>query len=191
LAEEGNAKGEAFGRIPFLTIGLAIAGNLLAMMFRLFKVFVVLALLAQPAAAEAPDSAAAACLESPLPPGQIDCLGKAAKEAGDAELCLLSEEVAVRWQCVALYAEHAGDPEVCRVIPEDDLAPSGLGRELCRVHLALSLREPALCDGLATPHLGDACYFQFVETGGDPALCDRIAYDVLKDACGTPPDDGG
>ena len=159
-------------------------GDLIVMIFRLFRLMVVLGLVADRAAAEALESAAAACLESAMPGSQIACLGRVAREAEDVSLCLVSDQVSVRWQCVALYAEHAGDPALCRIIPDDEMVPAGLARDLCRVHLALSLREAALCEGLSTPNLGDACYLQFVETGGDPALCDRIVNPVLKDVCG-------
>ena len=154
------------------------------MMKRLIWLPILFGLVAHPAVGEAPENAAAACLESAMPGNQIACLGEIAREAEDASLCLVSDQVAVRWHCVALYAEYAGDPASCQIIPEDEVAPASVGRDLCRVHLALSWREAAFCDGLTTPNLSDACYLQFVETGGDAALCDRIVNPVLKDVCG-------
>ncbi len=134
------------------------------------------------AAAEAP---AAACLAEKIPTNQLRCLSAAAMAAGDPKLCLAAEEMGVRWMCVARVAEAAGEVAHCSVLPEQEpAAAKGLGRELCRVHLAIAWQRPDLCAGLATPNLEDACYLQMVEAGADAALCRRIETATLKSVCG-------
>ena len=77
------------------------------------------------------------------------------------------------------------DAARCLVLPEAEaVGPRGVGRELCRVHLAIAWKRPELCAGLATANLGDACYLQMVEAGADEALCARIENAIIKSACG-------
>jgi len=129
-----------------------------------------------------------ACLAEPMPPKQIACLSKAAIAAGDPATCLRADHLSVRWPCVALFADHADDPALCRILPADEDVPASVSRDLCRVHLAVSRRDPVLCEGLTTPNLGDGCYYQLVETGGDPALCERIANPDVKSVCALDPE---
>lgn len=124
-----------------------------------------------------------ACLAEPSPPKQIACLAKAAIAAGDPEICLRAGHPSVRWPCVALFADRADDPALCRILPADGDVLASVSHDLCRVHLAVARRDPALCEGLATPNLGDGCYYQLVETGGDPALCERIANPEVRSVC--------
>ncbi len=113
------------------------------------------------------------------------CLSAAATAADDAKLCLAAEAPGPRWMCVARVAEAAGEVAHCSVLPEKaPAAATGLGRELCRVHLAIAWKRPEYCEGLATANLEDACYLQMVEAGADAALCGRIANQTLKSACG-------
>lgn len=129
-----------------------------------------------------------ACLEGLLPPQQIACLAKAAIAEGDPRLCLEAELPGVRWPCVALFADRADDPSLCGILPESEGVPASVSHDLCRVQLAVSRRDPALCDGLTTPNLSDGCFFQLVETGGDPALCDRIANPDVRSVCAFDPE---
>ena len=119
-----------------------------------------------------------------FPINQLNCLSKAAQEAGDVELCLLSDQLAVRFQCVSLYAEQARDPAICALIPAEDSVPAGVLQETCRIAVAIIRHEPEICAGLVTPNLGDACYLQMVEAGADEAICERIENPILKGACG-------
>lgn len=130
-----------------------------------------------------------ACLAEALPPQQIACLAKAAIAADDPFLCLEADRPGVRWPCVALYADHADDPALCGILPESEGVPAGVSRDLCHVQLAVTRRDPALCDGLTTPNLADGCYYQLVETGGDPALCERIANPDVKAVCAFNPEE--
>jgi hypothetical protein len=129
-----------------------------------------------------------ACLAEPSPPKQIACLSKAAIAAGDPATCLRADHPSVRWPCVALFADRADDPSLCRILPADEDVPASVSHDLCRVHLAVSRRDPALCEGLTTPNLADGCYYQLVETGGDPALCERIANPEVKSVCALDPE---
>jgi hypothetical protein len=138
-------------------------------------------LLAGPGAAAEPP---AACLAETFPTNRLRCLSEAAEAAGDPTLCLAAEEPGLRWMCVARVAEAAGEAEHCLVLPEAAVGPEGLGRELCRVHLAIAWKRPEYCEGLATANLEDACYLQMVEAGADAALCARIQNAVIKSACG-------
>jgi hypothetical protein len=124
-----------------------------------------------------------ACLAEAWPQNQITCLSRTAVEAGDPVLCLRSGEPAVRWRCVANYAEKVGDAAPCAILPDDDLDVPGVAGELCRGHLAISWREPALCTELATPNLADSCLLQLVLLGGDKALCGQIENEILADSC--------
>lgn len=123
------------------------------------------------------------CLAEGWPQNQIACLTDIAIEAGDPALCLRSGEPAVRWRCVAGYAEKAGDASPCGILPAGDLEVPGAAEDLCRVHLAIAWRKPALCARLATPNLGDSCVLQLVQLGEDEALCGRIENESLADAC--------
>jgi hypothetical protein len=136
---------------------------------------------------EPADSAEAtiACLTETFPTKQLRCLSEAAEAAGDPTLCLAAKEPGLRWMCVARVAEAAGVAAHCMVLPvEEGVGPQGLGRELCRVHLAIAWQRPEFCAGLATPNLADACYLQMVEAGADRELCQRIENPTLKSACG-------
>ena len=124
------------------------------------------------------------CLAEKFLTKELRCLSEAAIATGDAKLCLLSERPAVRFNCVSLYAEQARDPAICALIPTEDSAPPGVLQETCRIGLAIVLNEPELCEGLATPNLGDACFLQMVEAGADKALCARIENAIIKSACG-------
>jgi len=124
-----------------------------------------------------------ACLAEAWPQNQIICLCRIAIEAGDPVLCLRAGEPAVRWRCVADYAEKAGDAAPCAILPDDDLDVPGVAGELCRGHLAISWREPALCTELATPNLADSCLLQLVLLGEDKALCGQIENEILADNC--------
>ncbi len=128
------------------------------------------------------------CLAEPMPAKQIACLAKAAIATGDPEICLQAEHPSVRWPCVALFADQADDPSLCRILPAGEDVPASVSQDLCHAHLAVSRRDPALCDGLSTPNLGDGCYYQLVETGGDPALCERIANPDVKSVCAFDPE---
>ncbi len=129
--------------------------------------------------------ATVACLTETFPTKQLRCLSEAAEAVGDPTLCLAAEEPGLRWMCVARVAEAAGVAAHCAVLPEEEtLGPQGLGRELCRVHLAIAWQRPEYCEGLATPNLEDACYLQMVEAGADRALCQRIENPTLESACG-------
>jgi hypothetical protein len=128
------------------------------------------------------------CLAEPWPAKQIACLAKAAIAAGDPEICLQAEHPSVRWPCVALFADQADDPALCGILPASEGVPASVSQDLCHVHLAISRRDPALCEGLTTPNLGDGCYYQLVETGGDPALCERIANPDVKSVCAFDPE---
>ena len=133
------------------------------------------------AAAEPP----ASCLAETFPTNKLRCLSAAAKAAGDPTLCLAAEDTGVRWICVARVAEAAGEADDCLALPKaETVGPEGLGRELCRVHLATAWERPDLCEGVATTNLEDACYLQMVEAGADAALCGRIEHPTLKSACG-------
>ena len=123
------------------------------------------------------------CLAEVWPQNQIACLTDIAIEADDPALCLRSEEPAVRWRCVAGYAEKGHDPAPCGILPTDELDVPGAAEELCRVHLAIAWRKPALCTGLSTPNLADSCVLQLVQLGQDKALCGRIENESLADAC--------
>lgn len=127
---------------------------------------------------------AEACLAKKMIADQLLCLKDAALEAGDAKLCLRSDQPAVRFNCVSLYAEQTRDPAVCAVIPVDEGTPPGTLRETCRAGLAVTMNDPELCAGFTTPNLADACFFQMVMTGADAALCERIENPTLKGACG-------
>lgn len=124
-----------------------------------------------------------ACLAEAWLPRQIDCLKEIAIEEGDPALCLISEKPSVRWLCVALYAEQAGEASICEVLPLDDLDLPGISADLCRAHLAIAWRAPALCEELTTPNLADSCLLKLVELGEDKALCDRIENETLARAC--------
>jgi hypothetical protein len=128
------------------------------------------------------------CLAEPWPAKQIACLAKAAIAAGDPEICLQAEHPSVRWPCVALFADQADDTALCRILPASEGLPASVSQDLCHVHLAISRRDPALCEGLTTPNLEDGCYYQLVETGGDPALCERIANPDVKSVCAFDPE---
>ena len=128
------------------------------------------------------------CLDEPLPARQIACLGMAAIASDDPALCLEAELPGVRWPCVALYADYADDPSHCAILPASEDVPASVSRDLCQVQLAVARRDPALCDGLATPNLADGCFYQLVETGGDPALCERIANPEVKTVCALDPE---
>ena len=141
---------------------------------------------AQPAFAAGADLES--CLEEPLPARQIACLGMAAIASNDPQLCLEAELPGVRWPCVALYADYADDPSHCGILPASEDVPASVSRDLCQVQLAVARREPALCEGLATPNLADGCFYQLVETGGDPALCERIANPEVKTVCALDPE---
>lgn len=130
---------------------------------------------------------AEACLVEPLPAQQIACLSRAAIAAGNPKICLRTELPGARWPCVALYADFADDPSLCDILPESEDVPASVSRDLCHVQLAVSRRDPSLCEDLATPNLGDGCYYQLVEIGGDPALCDRIANPEVKTVCAFDP----
>lgn len=123
------------------------------------------------------------CLDEPLPARQIACLGMAAIASGDPKLCLEAELPGVRWPCVALYADYADDPSQCDILPASEDVPASVSRDLCQVQLAVARRDPALCEGLATPNLADGCFYQLVETGGDTALCERIANPEVQTVC--------
>ncbi len=148
----------------------------------------VSALAIVPGSGPATGSELETCLAEPWPAKQIACLAKAAIAAGDPEICLEAELPAVRWPCVALFADHADDPSLCRILPASEGVPASVSQDLCRVHLAISRRDPAFCEGLTTPNLGDGCYYQLVETGGDPALCERIANPEVKSVCAFDPE---
>ena len=143
-------------------------------------------------AASGPGLAAGAelesCLGESLPARQIACLGRAAIAEGDPKICLEAELPGVRWPCVALYADYADDPSLCAILPESEDVPASVSQDLCQVQLAVARRDPALCDGLATPNLADGCFYQLVETGGDPALCERIANPEVKTVCALDPE---
>ena len=124
-----------------------------------------------------------ACLADAWPQRQIACLKEIAIEEGNPALCLKSEEPSVRWLCVALYAEQAGDASTCEVLPPDDLDLPGISQDLCRAHLAIASRAPALCEELTIPNLADSCLLKLVELGEDKALCGRIENKSLADAC--------
>ena len=124
------------------------------------------------------------CLTETFSTKQLRCLSEAAEAAGDPTLCLAAEEPGIRWMCVARVAEATGVAAFCAVLPEETVGPQGLGRELCRVHLAIAWKRPDLCESLTTPNLEDACYLQMVEAGADAALCGHIANQTLKSACG-------
>ena len=141
-----------------------------------------------PSAGAGADVDMGSCLAEPMPSRQIACLSKAAITADDPDLCLEAELPAIRWPCVALYADYADDPSLCRILPESEDVPASVSRDLCRVHLAISRREAAFCEGLSTPNLSDGCFYQLVETGGDPALCERIANPEVKTVCGFYPE---
>ncbi len=128
------------------------------------------------------------CLAEPLLAKQIACLSKAAIAARDPEICLQAELPAVRWPCVALFADQADDTALCRILPASEGVPASVSQDLCHVHLAISRRDPTLCDGLTTPNLGDGCYYQLVKTGDDPALCERIANPDVKTVCAFDPE---
>ncbi len=139
----------------------------------------------EPGSGAAAADPVAACRAGKFPTNQLRCLSAAATAADDAKLCLAAEAPGLRWMCVAWVAEAAGAVAHCSVLPEQEpAAAKGLGRELCRVHLAIAWQRPDLCAGLATPNLEDACYLQMVEAGADAALCGRIANQTLKSACG-------
>jgi len=123
------------------------------------------------------------CLAEAWPQNQFTCLIGIAIEADDPALCLRSGDPAVRWRCVAGYAEKAGDAAPCTILPADDLEVPGVTEELCRAHLAISWRKPALCMELTTPNLADACLLQLVQLDGDKALCGRIENETLADSC--------
>jgi hypothetical protein len=125
------------------------------------------------------------CLTETFPTRQLRCLIEAAEVVGDPTLCLAAEEPGIRWMCVARVAEAAGVAAHCAVLPQEEtVGPQGLGRELCRVHLAIAWQRPEFCAGLSTPNLADACYLQMVESGADRALCQRIENPILESACG-------
>jgi hypothetical protein len=130
----------------------------------------------------------AACLAKALPPQQIACFAKAAIAAGDPSVCIEAEAPGVRWPCVALYADRADDPSHCGILPASAGVPASVSRELCQVQLAITRRDATLCDGLTTPNLGDGCYLQFVETGGERALCQRIANPDVRSVCAFDPE---
>ena len=128
------------------------------------------------------------CLNEPLPAEQIACFGLAAITAGDPSLCLAAELPSVRWPCVALYADYADDPSLCGILPASKDVPASVSQDLCHVQLAMARRDPALCEGLATPNLADGCFYQLVESGGDPALCERIANPEVRTVCALDPE---
>ncbi|MEE8500059.1 MAG: hypothetical protein V3S27_05740 [Kiloniellales bacterium] len=144
----------------------------------------VLVLVACAAGPVAAAESVEACLANKFPTNQLNCLSRLAEERGDVEVCLRAEQPGVRFQCVSLYAERARDPTLCRKIPAEDSVPEGVFQETCRAGLAVTLNQPELCAGLATPNLGDACYLQMVEAGADAALCARIENAIIKSACG-------
>ena len=126
------------------------------------------------------------CLAEVWPQNQIACLTDIAIEADDPALCLRSGEPAVRWRCVAGYAEKGDDPAPCGLLPADELEVPGAAEELCRVHLAIAWRKPALCTDLSTPNLADSCLLKLVQLGEDEALCGQIENEGLADACREP-----
>jgi hypothetical protein len=156
--------------------------------FWLAPLLFVSALAMVPGSGPAAGSELEICLAEPLPPKQIACLAKAAIAAGDPEICLEAEHPSVRWPCVALFADQADDPSLCRILPASEGVPASVSQDLCHVHLAISRRDPTLCDGLTTPNLGDGCYYQLVETGGDRALCERLANPDVKSVCAFDPE---
>ncbi len=156
--------------------------------FRFALPFLASALATVLGAAPVAASELEACLAEAMPPKQIACLAKTAIETGDPEACLRADDPSVRWPCVALFADHADDPALCSILPADEDVPASASHDLCRVHLAVSRRDPVLCEGLTTPNLGDGCYYQLVETGGDPALCERIANPEVKSVCALDPE---
>ena len=107
----------------------------------------------------------------------------AAKAAGSAAPCLLTDEAALRWQCVARQAERAGKVETCKLLPEVAVEKGELSRDLCKAHLAIAWGKSALCAELVTPNLGDACILQLVQRGGEKTLCGKIVNAHLKTAC--------
>ena len=127
------------------------------------------------------------CLAETLPARQIACLGAAAISSDDPKLCLQAELPGVRWPCVALYADYADDPSHCAILPASEDVPASVSQDLCQVQLAVARRDPALCEGLATPNLADGCFYQLVETGADPELCERIANPEVKTVCALDP----
>jgi hypothetical protein len=128
------------------------------------------------------------CLAEAVPAKQIACFSRAAIAADDPYLCLEAGHPSVRWPCVALYADRADQPALCEILPASDGVPASVSRDLCHVQLAVTRRDPNLCDGLTTPNLGDGCYLQLVETGGDRALCQRIANPDVKSVCAFDPE---
>lgn len=124
-----------------------------------------------------------ACLGEKWPPKQLRCLDDAAKAAGSAAPCLLTDEAALRWQCVARQAERAGKVETCKLLPEVAVEKGELSRDLCKAHLAIAWGKSALCAELVTPNLGDACILQLVQRGGEKTLCGKIVNAHLKTAC--------
>ena len=129
-----------------------------------------------------------ACLAQAWPAEQIACLGGEAIASDDPEVCLEAELPGVRWPCVAIYADYVGDPSLCGILPASEDVPASVSQDLCRVQLAVTRRDPSLCEGLETPNLADGCFYQLVETGGDSALCERIANPEVKTVCALDPD---
>ena len=128
------------------------------------------------------------CLAEAMPAKQIACLAKAAITGGDPNLCLEAARPSVRWRCVALYADRAGEPSLCGILPESEGVPASVSRDYCHVQLAVTRRDPTLCDGLTTPNLADGCYLELVKTGGDRALCQRIANPDVRSVCAFDPE---
>ena len=154
------------------------------MMGRALGFAAVLALAMGAVAPVAATGSIEACLNTKIPTNQLNCLSRLAEARGEVEVCLRAEQPGVRFQCVSLYAEQARDPALCQRIPAEDGASEGVFQETCCAHLAVTLKRPELCAGLATPNLGDACYLQMVEAGADEALCARIENAIIKSACG-------
>ncbi len=155
---------------------------------RLAFLILAAAVAAAPDAVRAADPGLAACQAEAMAPKQIACLAKAAIVADDPYLCLKAGQPSVRWPCVALYADRADEPALCGILPASEGVPASVSRDLCHVQLAISRRDPALCDGLTTPNVSDGCYLQLVETGGDRALCQRIANPDVKSVCAFDPE---
>ena len=72
------------------------------------------------------------------------------------------------------------------ILPDGELEVPGVAGDLCRAHLAIAWRIPALCEPLATPNLADACLLKLVELGEDEALCGQIENETLAKACKGP-----
>jgi hypothetical protein len=152
---------------------------------RIPAIFVMLAV-AVMAFYPVPSGAAEDCLAEPWPLRQRDCLVEQATVRRAPELCLRSEDPAVRWQCIAILADRARNMTLCELLPEEDLQVVGVSRDLCRSELAVSWHDPSLCRQLATPNMADACLMQLVRNGGDKSLCEEIEVEPIREACLNP-----